>query len=378
MKTVFLVGLGVLLGLFLFVYIAIWWVKRKLKGFLQEIGDAYKGLGEGFGSMPQYRVTLVDASDIPLHHPEQMATITNELAALGFEESGTYLDSGLKPPVIRGMANEAESIYAAIYDTAQQEPKLDLIRETQDGVYLMATTTEPQGLSQPPWRQIERAPGLGAGQLYDRLNQADVQGPYLPVSTDAFVTYFQDTYAKEIDWRIDRGGYTDEEIEQMIEASGGLPEDSEEPSGVDMMDMIRTAMKASLSSGLEEALLEAYLEQSGMSALEWEKIEDRVRFVHKVSDKQTLFGMLNELQVHEPIPDDEDDDDDDEQDESDEDSVYDRLLEQVDTALKTGDALAVFASLAEQQPRYGELKKLARLTEPALCDVYLFPGQPDD
>ena len=366
MKIVLLTALGVLLGLFLFLVAAYILIKWKLKKLFGGLGEAFKSYAAGMSSMPQYRLKLTDATDTPLHHPESMAELTNELSGIGFVEAGTYSADEDSPVLIRGMVLEAESIIAAMYDMPDQGPFLDLVRDTESGTHFMATSTPTNSLDKPPWTRSEVCPGAGAAELHDALKRMELDGPLREVSTASFKETFEQAYAREMDWRVDRGGYTDEEVSRMTDAAVATTEEGQDEITDTTLSMIRIALEGTLRSGLEAALHEAFLEQTDLSASEWERVEDRVEIVHKLSDANALTGLLVQLDNSPKI-------EDEDEAEAEQDNRYEVLKSRVEEELKFHEPIEVFARLAPEQPNYVQLKKLAHLESPSACDIYVMP-----
>lgn len=373
MKIVLLTALGVLLGLVLFLVVGFLLIKWKLKKLFGGLGDAFKGLSAGMSTLPQYRMKLTDAPGKPLYHPEPMAELTNELAALGFQEAGTYSAGEDSPILIRGMVHEADRILAAIYDLPDQGPMMDLVRDTESGTHLMATSTTTQNLDRARWCRAEIYPGGGVEVLLSVLKQMDTQGPFQKVAVSAFKDVFEQAYAREMDWRVDRGGFTDDEVQRMAGAAATATGDEASGMNEQTLGLIRGAMHGALCGSLEQELREAFLDQTEMSAAQWDRVEDRIEMVHNLSDAATLTGLLGQLDQEPVVVDDMDDEDC----EAEEDNRYEALNRRVEEELAFGKPAEVFAKLAAQQPLYGEMKKLAHMDRPSTCDVYLMPEQPD-
>ncbi|MEM8875655.1 MAG: hypothetical protein AAGD32_15525 [Planctomycetota bacterium] len=362
MQTFLIVTAAVVFGLFLFLWLAVWYIKRKFKKLFGELGDALKGLAAGLGSTPQLRMNLEPAGDSPAHHPAEIAETTELLAARGYADAGRFLPNGSPAVVMHLFWNGERNLAAVAYDTQQNPPQIDVAASFEDGRYHFASNVSHDGHDKPPNYTYERQPDWTNEQLLDAADGIVPDDGRVIHAPDRLPQFIKDCYEAEMIWRANRGGYTDQEIRRSIEASG-----NEVTSQA--MEMSKAALNGALSGGIETELRENFLQGSELSAARWEKIEDRFALIHPMTNADDLARCLHDL-----YPEEEPEDEDDEDDTPD---LWDRLQTEAEAMLANHSPVEAFMRLARQAPRFAELEHLGHIEDPVPAEAYALPEQDD-
>lgn len=208
--------LVIVLVLLLLVAVGVWWLINKLKGVVSAVK-------EGLSQMqihPPCRVNPVPEPNPKWNHPEQIKQFSAEFEANGFTPLGAF-----RIPEIIGMqfaafANEAESLYGAIYDHVKLPPSLDAVCAFEDGTELtVGNSTFGDAMDRPPDSPAIRLNGGGVAEVLAALANHPAASPRIPIKGGEFADRFKASYAKEMNWRLKRGGATREELRRQAAKS---------------------------------------------------------------------------------------------------------------------------------------------------------------
>jgi hypothetical protein len=316
-------------------------------GFLvlrKRLGSALEGLAD-----MRYAVTPPRLHLVRYDHPawKDPATVTRHvegLRALGFQEAGTFGTEEMDFVRVHALAHPEQCIYAVVYEHDKAGIFMDLVTSYEDGTALTyTTTTEGEQLDQRPGHGKVRIPDGDAAELYGRLVAERPQRPMKPAPVEGFPAAFEKAYADAMDWRGARG-YSEDEIRRLAEASGQEATD-------EVVAAVRAQMEAQAAAGLQEGLKERYLEQTSMSAAEWERVRERVVFIHDRLNAEQVEEIVGEW-----VSEDESD-----------------YSERIPADAPGRQA---FAAVNATLPERWRFEKLAEMSDPVPTDVYRAP-EPD-
>jgi hypothetical protein len=152
---------------------------------------------------------------VPVADPEAgryAATHGRELQEFGFEPLGVYSVPQMRGVVLTAFAQPSEGVCAIVYS----HPVgifFDLSCVTTGDIGLTVSTAPAgENLDRPPGRSKIFARELSLRQAYDRLLAERPAGPYQHVNADNFARIVETEYAREMDWRAQRGGVTEGEV----------------------------------------------------------------------------------------------------------------------------------------------------------------------
>jgi hypothetical protein len=211
------------------------------------------------------------------------------------------------------------------------------------------TTAKETGLERPPHKLLERfEPDDDPGQVYERFLARRPSKPLQAASAELFKGYFERAYAEDMDWRFERGGFSEDEIRKNLEAKGTKASD-------DQVQQVHGIMQAQVNQWLQTKLRENFRARANIADGKWRSLEDRIVFVHDRLSGEEVKGVFAAFL-----------------DWSDEDTAQ----ESADKAEKlAGEAppREAFARMLAMLPAERTVKKLGHITDPVAADVYLGP-----
>lgn len=311
---------------------ALWYfVKWKFKKFFGQIGEAIGGLATAYGpfALLDDDMLLVPAEQVKLHHPREAIGYREALGALGFVGTGSFQVEQVDDFSFAVYYHSDKGLWALVYDY-KAECVLDIFGQKSDGAFFAATNGVPDLMAENArnapvacCKDVD-APGLLVA-VEDLVAPAHRAAP----SVDAFPTlFFAYIQARRV-WL-----FGDSELQEQR----------------------------------QKALRVAFLEQSGWTALEWDRKQDRVFFVHDASEVDSLAYQLIEMTG---FPDEEEDEEDGEGD------AYDRELEAIRESLLRGALRASFRAQLEARNLQEKCPFVMTLEEPVPADVYLSDTEVD-
>jgi len=286
----FLQLLGVLfLALILAVglsLLGVWLRFRRMLKSLQKLSEGQmQGRGQRAWTAPP-RVRLARMAAIDWIDAAAVDAMAKPLPELGFHEVGLFSAAEMQGLQLQAWVKPEESVTAVIYEHPMAGVSLDLFTHYQDGTRITyANTRFGSEVDHQPGHEVKRLPGLDAQRLYKRFLAERPSRPMKPALAADFVAVFEETYADEMDWRNSRGGATEAEIRSVAAALG-------QPTDDRIIEATRKAMQAQAMMDLQQSLRERFLNQTAMSANEWEKMRERVVYVHDRLTPEYLAAAL--------------------------------------------------------------------------------------
>lgn len=294
MKTFLLVVAGVFVGgilflivLYLAIKLLIRWLVKKVTKFVEAIAG---------GSVPPFRITLDKADDIKWSKAKQIKAVTKEFEKIGYEQIGDYRVPEILPMQldgIRALMNPATATYAVLNGYPSMGVVVDIACDFDDGEHLTVSNAPQTGLDRPDFSRLERVEAnlvkkAGAvAQLHEKAVELQGGRAAKPVSADAFTTVFRKAHAREMDWRVERGGVTAEEVRRVAELQ------KQEPPTDEAVEMVRQQWRTAISLHVDKLLRERFEQyMTKKSPAEWQEVRDRLYIVHEHSDVELVIARL--------------------------------------------------------------------------------------
>lgn len=288
----FLILLGVfLLSVILVGILAAIWLRDKIKTVVESLAQTLQGTQ---GGVPPFRISLSPTLHPQWTQPETVQTVTSVLEALNYRRVADFEIPEMEGITLRGFWHPQEKIDAVLYDHPQVGVFVDLAQDLETGDHLTASCAPESGLSQPEFARLIRLsldlksdPG-SVRTLHQELLSA--RGDRSPRRTTAeeFQQRFTEAYAREMDWRIRRGGITAAEVRQVALMSG-----QPEPDEV-AIQQVQAIWRGGISAFVEEQATQAFLRSTSLSATEWENLRDRIYVVHEQLIAERVIEDLTE------------------------------------------------------------------------------------
>ncbi|OGF44711.1 MAG: hypothetical protein A2231_05145 [Candidatus Firestonebacteria bacterium RIFOXYA2_FULL_40_8] len=160
---------------------------------------------------------------LPVKEPKNSTfeSVCTQLQNTGFKDLGVYKVAEM-PVTLRGFVNSFEHFTAAVYFHPKAGAWADICVVYVDGTGLTVTNAPMGGvLDSRPGQEKVYKKGISLHELLAIAKTKRKVGPYNePVTAKAFVTFFEDAYAKDMAWRQSKGGITAEEVRRVAEEGG--------------------------------------------------------------------------------------------------------------------------------------------------------------
>lgn len=311
MMMIVYVALGVVLGFVLLILLVWFWLKWKFRSFAARFADELASAMAQMGGMaPPLRIDLEPMQEADWSDGDKADLITETLTELGYELDGLFEAYAPLQIEIQGFRNSQSSSFAALYEIKQMDRLcLDLVADLSDGTHITVSNAEDKGLDHPLFSKLIRLEHLDLSEpeqvreMHARLLE-ELQGETtVDLTGQKFEDNFESFWAREMDWRMERGGVTTEEVIR-ISARNGEPEPSEEE-----IELAKRPWKQQIDNFITDQIRKDYLNNTNMSGKEWEETLDRLVIVHEHSEASHLIDTLTDTICYESDLDDEDNDD---------------------------------------------------------------------
>ena len=321
---------------------------RLLRQFANMALDATKGI---VPFMQPLRIVLQREVNWEWHDNAAVKRIVKPLKAAGFEDAGVYSMDEVPDVSIQALAQPEKSVYAVVYEHPDKGVWFEVVSRYENGAALSCSTAEETGLDRPPNNVVERFdPDTDPVEVYDQHLKRRPDKDLLPASTEGFKNDFERAYAAEMDWRFERGGFTEDEVRNNLKLLGDDTTDQQ-------VKQVHAMQQVQVNQWLQTKLIENYRAKANIPDSKWRRVEHRMMFVHDRLIPTEVHGLFTSCL----------DWDDDE----------DAAQESADKAEKLSEELPAreaFEQMIEMLPEDRALKKVGHLTQPVAADVYLCPA----
>jgi hypothetical protein len=329
--------LGVIfLLIILFGVVVLLTIRSKLRGFVKEL----EGLAKTMAVAPS-RIHLEKNAEAYWNDPERTFPLIEPLKSLGFEKAGSFHVEEIEGLQLEAWVNPAKSATAVVYEHPSAGIWVDIYTHFEHGTRITFTNSSVgEGLEHAPGHDSRRFPSLGTRELFEKFLAERPDKPARPVSVETFAEVFERVYAEEQDWRNSRGGVTVEEIRAIGASSGDSYDD-------DVIEATHEFTERHALEELDELIRERFLEETKLSAIEWERVRDRVIVIHDKMNAEMFEDVVGPW-------------------------VDEDLFEQFD--MESGDApRKLFSEINRQLPENYKFQQLGTVSSPVEADVYAVP-----
>jgi hypothetical protein len=370
MQTFLTIVLGMFVGGILFLVVMWFGIKLLIRYFVKKLAKIFEQLGAGQG-VPPFRVTLQKTNDLEWKNSKAIDGISQALEGVGYQPAGDFRFNEVFGAQMRAMVNTKVNAYAAITQV-NDILFVDIVSFFADDDHVTVSNSAETGLDRPEWSRMHRlkidlqAEPAAVVQLHERLVEEQGRRATVPATVAEFPKVFVRAYAREMDWRIARGGVTADEVRRSCECSGT------EPPSDEAVAMVIQSWRIAISNFIDEQLRERFLKYvTKMSAAEWEDVRDRLYFVHEHSDRECVMATLaGSVEM-----------DEDEDDEADNEDGMDERIGDLNNRLRplfagstVRDAFMKAQVLLPEEHRY---RRVASIKTPYGADVYVEPQSRD-
>lgn len=361
-----------LIGLFVLLILLGYFVLRRK---MSQMGESFTGLVEAAEAIsqtvPPFRVTLEPASHREWVEKEKAEAICEVLDSRGCTRIGRF--TSVPPTVLMEAWHLPEhSLFVTLYEHPVGGLWIEAGCEFEDDTLFSYSNGPNHRMGNPPWTTCEFRTGTPVDELLDAVIAERPDKPVRPTSAESFPARFEAAWSRDMDWRIEQGGPSEEEILATIETGLAQETDSEEAaiqalsvaSEMEMVQQIRSLWRERINDLREVQLRESYIVASEVTALEWDRIRDRVIFIHDELTAEDLAEHMEQYLYEDIGPDEEFDYDDDQ---------YEEVRGSLAQQMESDSARTVFAESVARQATSKRHEKIGTTTDPVEADVWLAP-----
>lgn len=338
LAIVFLLVLGLI--------VARWKLRKLVRQFEDLAGNSAFGAGQ---IIPPLRVRLRPDNSHEWIDAERIKTIGDELSDSEFVRIGTFSTEPETLP-LEAWHDSERSIYATINEHPVGESWLDFVSLGKDGSTFTISSGPDDRFTRPENFHLEHMTDADTSTLLAAFLERRPDTLATRTSAETFPAAFEDAWRRLMDFRIEQGVPSDDVIRHVCFADA-------DNASEDEIEQVREMWRMEISGVQQQRARESFLTDTELTALEWDRIRDRVVFVLDESPASELALILINGQ--------EDDFDDGHGD------PYDILEERIEELLQGSTPRAAFAEFNAQQSSDDRFEKIGEVSEPVGADVYL-------
>ena len=337
---------GVFLGMVLFVALAYFLIRWKIRSWMKSLGDM---IADGMvGGIPPFRIKLTKRSSlgdpedewVQDEHLKQFDDFTKQFESLGFSKLEDYVMEEIATP-LRVLLDSDQSTVGVVYSHPVIGVWCDVGRRYEDKTSWTFSTAKYHGMDIPPYTTQKFCPDESIEQIVGRFREEAPATGMVTITKDEFPAVFEKAYAREMDWRISRGGATEEEIRRIADMNGDECTD-------DNIRQIQLQWRTGIHHFLSERALKRYRKEADLNSFEWDHMQSFGVVVHEHMQAEQLLQAFDE-EYYPDIRSEWDDDDDDEYaaEMRKQRAKWNQRLSELQDALSRGTPQEVFRSMVE-------------------------------
>lgn len=225
-------------------------------------------------------------------HPRAMDLCAQTLEALGYEHVADYTVDQFQGQLLRAYFCVEAQLYVVIHDDPHAHLYAEVCCDLEDGSHLCISGEPPDGFDVPPFLHLEQLDldlaiePDGVANLHAQALRVLAGRTPRAASAASFGTRFERLYARVMDWRIQRGGPSADELRRVMAIRGRETPDDEH------IVELRQQWLRRVPGFLDEEAVEAFVQTGGMSEGEWERKKSRLLVVHDFSEVEPLVQRI--------------------------------------------------------------------------------------
>lgn len=260
---------------------------RKLKGKITEMATHMGGL-----AVP-VSIELLPEDSPNWKNAKQVEDWTTIVKKQGFMHAGDFRLAMQHGSLTRGFVHANGESMAAICEFGNGQIWIDYVQFDGDDDTLTATNVEtPSQVVDPPWKTSIRVPKESPENLYKQFCEAALVNPKR-LATGDFKFAFEEGFRRVMEWQYISGNVATDHLDQLSELTG-LTIDPQ------TQEFLRQQGIHNEEADEQQILINRYLEESGILASDWEKIEDDVVVV---TDSMPPEDVVSLIEYHRDIDD---------------------------------------------------------------------------
>ena len=282
--------IGGVIGIILTAVFDRWWFRRKLRKLAAGIGHLFQGVAS---QVPPFRIGLDLVDDAEWEYRPVVKRTTKELKRLGYQVAGDFVVAQFDNRYLRGFVNPDVGTYLALYENTDIERVVvEITSHLADDTFITTTNAPYDGLTRPDFAPLTgiqvdlNANPISVIEVHEALlaRRGNRQGK--PFSPNEFDEVYTSTYSRIIDWRVDRGTLTADEVRRISEHTG------EDPPDEAHIAKVQAAWRDAIDNFLNLRIQDRFLNMKVMPEEEWAAKRERIVFVHERMDQEAMKETL--------------------------------------------------------------------------------------
>lgn len=370
---------GAFVALVLFVIVAYFLIRWKLRSWLKSLGDLIaQGLG---GGVPPFRVKLTKRSElddpedewVQDEHVKAFESLTEQFESLGFKRMEDYLIPEIVTQM-RVLLDGDQATAAVVYCHPVIGVWSDVTRRYPDKTSWTFSSTKYHGMDVPPYVTQKFFADESVDEIVTKFRAEAPEAGMMPITKEEFPAMFEKAYAREMDWRMERGGATEEEIRRIAEMNGDECTD-------DTVRQIQTQWRTAIHAFVTDKALKRYRKEAELNSFEWDHMQSYGVVIHERMQGEQLLQVYDE-EYYPDILGETDDDDEDAAEMQEQRQKWNRRIDELDQALTRGTPQQVFRDMIELQNGSGSTRSKweykSSVTEPVAADIWTRTYEEED
>ena len=282
-----------------------------------------------------------------------------------FQSAGTFSTDQINGLIIEGFVH-ANGYIAVLYDHPQAGVFTDLVAKTQNNHWYVISSNSPQGMASPDncskvYLHIPPDEENLVSRLIEKLAKEKQTNELCKWQPEDFRSTFEKAYNSEMQWRIQRGGVTDEEIFNVAELTGQEKPDDE------ILELVKDNWKMAIIGHVDEEVKDACLKTISMPPEEWKNKRERLFIIHSYSDPDNIACDVTYNLI-------EDEEENDKYEE-----IFEAKVAELKSKLNRQSNLAeAFESINQELPSEKKYEPLCKLEAPYEATVFISPKMSHD
>jgi hypothetical protein len=223
----------------------------------------------------------------------------------------------------------------------------------------------------PVNKTIKFFPDLPLAEVVEKFKAEAPSENAILVSNEEFPRFFEKAYAKEMDWRIERGGATEAEIRRICDRD-------EMECTPKHIQTIQMQWRVAIAEFQQERILRRYRKDAELSHSDWDQLEYEGVVVYQQMQAEEILQAFDD----EFVPDIGYEFGDDEEDNAEFRAMisgWERKLDEIREQLKTDPPQTIFRRLVENSDRPEvEWEFKASVDKPIPADIWLRHWKDED
>ncbi|MBA2117773.1 hypothetical protein [Bremerella alba] len=370
MQLFFQIVGGVFVALVLFLVVAYLLIRWKMRSWLKSLGDLIaQGLG---GGVPPFRIKLTKRSDLDDpddqwvmdDHRKQFDATVEQFESLGFTKLEDYVAEEIVTPM-RVLLDADQSTLGVVYSHPVMGVWCDVVRRYHDGTGWTFGSTKYHGMDIPPFATHKFFPEDSVEEIVRRFREEAPATEMETFNQENFPAYFEKAYAREMDWRIERGGATQDEIRRIADMNGDECTD-------ETVRQIQLQWRAAIHEFLSDRALRRYRKEAELNSFQWDHLQSYGVVVHQRMMAEQLLQVYDEEYYPDVL--EEPDDDEDAAELREQRQQWNQRIAELEDALSRGTPQQVFRDMIELKNGSGapstQWEFQTSITEPVAADIW--------